>query len=413
MKKIAMICITTFVITFIVSFLFLTSKHKNENKPPEEPETPKVATADYMDFDFEMIKALNDDYSENTLISPLSIAYALNMLNEGAQGDTRTQITELLGNYKLLKNVNVENRISLANGLFIKNDYKEQVNTPFIETLKNNYSADVLFDEFKDPKVINDWASEKTYKMIKEVVKEISNDFVLGVANAIAIDVNWLTQFECDNTGSETFTLIDGKTLETAMMHETDKVTYIKSDNAQGIIKDYEEYNGIGLEYIAILPNSNIKEYINSFDKNELDTLLKNKTYPSGKIEINLALPKYTYDFDYTNFMNALKSLGMKDAFEGDKANFHNIMDNIYVSQAIHKSHIELSENGTKAAAVTFFGLDKNAMFEEEKEKIDIKFDKPFLYLIKEKNSNNIWFFGTVYEPMKIEDHKCNYSSEY
>ena len=74
----------------------------------------------------------------------------------------------------------------------------------------------------------------------------------------------------------------------------------------------------------------------------------------------------------------------------------------------IHKSHIELSEDGTKAAAVTIIMLKDSAFhMTEEKKEYEVKFDKPFIYIIKEKHSNNIWFFGTVREPMKAEDNKA------
>ena len=98
--------------------------------------------------------------------------------------------------------------------------------------------------------------------------------------------------------------------------------------------------------------------------------------------------------------------MGITDAFDENIADFHNIINdntnyNLYVSEAIHKSVIELNENGTKAAAITYFGMSKNSMMPKEKEVINIKFNKPFLYIIKDKNNDNIWFFGTVYNLSK------------
>ena len=130
---------------------------------------------------------------------------------------------------------------------------------------------------------------------------------------------------------------------------------------------------------------------------------------------INYSIPKYTYDFDYKQFQDDLKSLGMINAFNENNADFSKMLNensllNLYISKSIHKSHIELSENGTKAAAVTIFIMDKaTGMIGDET--INIKFNKPFIYIIKEKNNDNIWFFGTVYEPIKWEDNKdiCTY----
>ena len=171
-----------------------------------------------------------------------------------------------------------------------------------------------------------------------------------------------------------------------------------------------ENENTVALEYIAILPNKDITEYLKTFNANELNNLLKTKKSSDSKTDINYSLPKYTYDYTYEEFQTMLNQLGMTDAFNGSLANFKKMVNEdseleLFVSKSIHKTHIELSESGTKAAAVTVFILDKNTAFIEKKEVINIEFNKPFIYIIKEKNSNNIWFFGTVYEPIKWEDN--------
>ena len=85
------------------------------------------------------------------------------------------------------------------------------------------------------------------------------------------------------------------------------------------------------------------------------------------------------------------------------------IDENVYVGEAVHKTRIELNEKGTKAAAVTYFGMFKNAMeIENDYEEVDIKFNKPFIYLIREKNTSELLFFGTVFEPNKWEGMTCS-----
>ena len=244
--------------------------------------------------------------------------------------------------------------------------------------------------------------------MIDKALNDINKDTVFVLANVLAIDAEWSNKFECNKTSGEEFNKIDKTKMNAAMMHSSNDVVYIKNDNAEGIIKNYKTYDDVSLEYIAILPKEDIIKYMKKFDGAELTSLLKNQTAPNSETDINLSIPKYTYDFDFSNFKNALKSFGIVDAFDSTKANFTYLAPDIYVDQAIHKSHIELSESGTKAAATTIFTFDKNAIVENQKEIINIKFDKPFLYLIKEKNSNNIWFAGIVYEPIKIEDNKCD-----
>ena len=210
------------------------------------------------------------------------------------------------------------------------------------------------------------------------------------------------------------------------MMHSNEDVYYIESDKAKGIIKDYKMYdkttgevvydksnnnNVIELEYIAILPNDDLKEYIDNLDNTEFGKLTASKRKSDDKLTINYSIPRYTYDFNYDRFKNSLVNLGAKDMFNPATADFRNMVNEksnlkLYVSQAIHKSHIEFSENGTKAAAVTALIMDKATAFIEEQEIINIEFNKPFLYIIKEKNNDNIWFFGTVYKPDKWDGNK-------
>ena len=107
-----------------------------------------------------------------------------------------------------------------------------------------------------------------------------------------------------------------------------------------------------------------------------------------------------------------LKNLGINEAFDEDNANFTKmieIKDNVYVGEAIHKTHIEVSESGTKAAAVTYFGMySKSSVEPRPDEIIVIKFNKPFAYMIREKNSGEVLFFGTVYEPNVWKGTTCS-----
>ena len=394
------IILLTFIIliTLLLSFLIYWKFFK-ERKEPDNPITLNST------FDYNMIHMANKN-KDNYMISPFSIAYALSILNEGAKGNTKTQIDRVLGNYKLNKVTNDENRIGLSNALFIKNENKNDIRETYTNNIKNNFDADILYDDFITPKVINDYAKEKTFGMIDNVLDNIDKDFVMGIMNAIAIDVEWKHKFDGYSTNKEIFTNLDNTTNEVDMMHSSNDITYIENENAKGIIKEYDKYGDNELIFIGIIPNNNIKEYINKFDKNELDSLLNNKKEPSSKLDINLSLPKFKYNFDYEDFKNDLKEMGIIDAFDENIADFHNIINdntnyNLYVSEAIHKSVIELNENGTKAAAITYFGMSKNSMMPKEKEVINIKFNKPFLYIIKDKNNDNIWFFGTVYNLSK------------
>ena len=417
MRKKNIIIISLIVILMILSVGIKIYKKNNE---------PKKYNLDFgseTHFDYKIIKQANTHYKENYMISPLSIAYALSILREGSTDNTKKELDDLLGDYRLLNVVNVKDKISLANALFIKERFKNSVKNEYVSKLTNDYDAGVIIDEFKTPKKINEWVNNKTFNMIKDPIDELPDSFVLGIANAIAIDVEWEQKFENCETRKDSFNLTDGTKLDTAFMHTEDTFEYFETKGAKGIIKDYGIYdyktgerinryssnydknNTVELEYIAILPED-LNDYINNFNLEELKNIEKNTTKYDSKTELHMYLPKYKYDFDYSDFEDDLKKLGMIDAFDPNNASFKNISnEQISVSKAIHKSHIEVSEEGTKAAAVTMFLITDGMALADEKEIINIKFDKPFIYLIKEKKSDNIWFFGTVYEPMKWEDN--------
>ena len=397
-----------------------------KEKVPQKPKDPSILTpvVDIEKMDYKLFNQLYLNKS-NYLISPLSIAYALNMVNDGANNNTKTQIDKIINDYSLPKINNIPNVLGMANSIFIKEDFKQNIREEYINTLNTKYGAELKYDTFENADNINKWVNEKTFGMIPKLTESVSKELVLVLMNALAIDIDWKNQFKCSYTSKYEFTKSDGSKKEVSMMRsdEGDILTYIESDTAKGIIKPYVSYdldtgsyateetsNSFELEYIAILPNENINDYLKTFNEDELNNLLNNKREASSTLQINLLLPKYSYDYDF-ELKDALVNLGMTDAFTENIADFSNILiENpevgVYISKAIHKTHIELNEKGTKAAAVTAFMLDKNTSIRDEKEMINVTFDKPFLYLIVDKNTKNIWFMGTVFDPDEWDNNK-------
>ena len=253
--------------------------------------------------------------------------------------------------------------------------------------------------------------------MIPKAMEQISPDFVLGITNAIAIDVEWEEDFPCEHTRPQEFTTESGHKFDVEMMYAESGFSYISDDSVRGIVKDYKMYdrttgeeltspnnNSIQLEYIALLPE-NIDEYIKNFKIEDLKQMLTNKKENDEKTQFIATLPRYTYDFTYTNLDSNLRNLGLNQMYDPNNADLSKIISKeyaqLYVDKVIHKTKIELNETGTKAAAVTIVAVDKNTALPPEKLNIHIDFNRPFVYLIKEKNSDTIWFFGTVYEPLK------------
>ena len=408
-----LILFVVFVIALVT--IWITGGNRINNLINKKKDSVNPAVVRETDFNLKTLKTVNSvAKNSNYLISPYSMEVALNMLSEGANGNTKTEIESLVGNRKI-NDITSEN-VKVANAIFIKEIYKDGISVDYTNTLVNNYNSEILYDEFTKPNVINDWVNKNTDGMIKRILERMDPEFVLGLANAIAIDVKWENQFECQNTRSAEFTNGDNKT-NVEMMHQTySKVKYLKNDNEEGIILPYAKDSN--LEFVAIMPTSDLAKYIDELTKEELDELDKSFTQLTSKQELNLELPRFSYSYTLEDFIAVLNAMGIKDAFSSSKADFTNIMtrenmaknniDNIYVSQAIHKTYIDLNEVGTKAAAVTYFGLEKATALPIEKEYINISFNKPFMYFIRESKTKEMLFVGTVYEPNVWNGSTCD-----
>ena len=421
MKK-KIFIISTIIITILLVLSIIVLKLKKEIKENNEKENEEVTYIDG-EFTLNLIKAVNENKKENYLISPYSIELALNMLREGASGNTLNELNSALGNRNINNSI-IKDRISIANAVFIKNKYKPYILSNYYNKLKKNYDSEILYDNFKTPKVINDWVNEKTYGMIDNVINRIDDNFILGIVNAIAIDVKWNIPFDCSSTTSETFNQSESKNMQVEMMHKSFKnegYKYLENDNATGVIIPYKKYNtkgeevysgGNNLEFIAILPKDNILDYINNLTNAELSNLESSAMEASNNFEINLSLPRFKYDYNLDNFKEVLNKLGIISAFNSENADFTKIIprnsniENVYVGDAVHKTHIDLNENGTKAAAVTFFGMYSSTAIQEN-ESINIVFNKPFIYMIRDAKTKEMLFFGTVYEPNKWNGNIC------
>ena len=184
------------------------------------------------------------------------------------------------------------------------------------------------------------------------------------------------------------------------------------------------DFSKLDLEYIAIIPKGNINDYIKQLDQYELSKLLSNVKSPSTATDITMTIPKYSYDFTFDKIKLILYEKGITKAFE-EGANFKLISKDakLILSDIIQKTYIDFGEEGTYSAPVYFEKTtakkkttkkkttDTKAAAQPtnetvtQKEQVNIDFNQPFIYLVKERNGTNIWLFGVVYEPTLWEDY--------
>jgi len=391
---------------------------------PKEVEVKEPVQND-PNFDFAFLKIENN--KKNMLYSPLSIEYALKMLQEGASNHTYAEINKVIGNTELSKYTNIDNILSLANGLFIRDIYYEYVITEYINTLKEKYDAEVIEDPFRSAQNANQWIEDKTLGIIKDILSDdaVSDpDIGMLIINALAIDMEWVIQFDDSKTSGQSFYKDDGEEMiaTTLSLNEikSNNIAYYINDDITVLTLDLKEYEGRQFEFMAIMPKENLSGYVENISKEQINQIDKELILSSTTQDgVNVKIPKFKFNYNL-KLKEDLNELGIIDAFDKDKADFskmvylYKVDSNIYVGDALHKADIEFTEKGVKAAAVTIFSMfGFGGGFMMEKHPIDVIINKPFMFIIRDKNTKDIWFTGTVYEPNLWENDKEDYGKSF
>lgn len=428
-KLTTVIVLILLVVIIIAGVLFVISNKNNDSKGSQVEERNTIQTeskqtdiksdtkTDYSntDLSFKFLKMENK--KENMIYSPLSIRYALQMLNEGANSNTKAQIEKVIGNTNLRKYDNINDVLSLANALYIRDTYSKYVKDEYKNKLLNNYNAEIKYDAFKSADNINNWIENKTFGQIKNMLRDeiVTNpDNEMFLINALAIDMAWKEKFDGEDTHGGKFYLENGKEMTATMMNQetkSDSISYYKDNKITAISMDLEQYENEQMEFIAIMPNEDLANYIGNFGTDTLKSINDNLTLASKtKYGLDISIPRFSFDYDL-NLEDDLKTLEITDAFNPDLADFSNMSSKspLWVGGALHKANIEFTEKGVKAAAVTVIYMTDTMALADEKKPIEIRIDKPFMYLIRDKKTGEIWFVGTVYEPNSWENDKADY----
>ena len=349
---------------------------------------------------------------ENVFFSPYSIAMALSMAANGADGETKKEIENLLGiidleewnaNLQYLMNsfTDSEAVVNTANSIWWERDentFTKNVEEIFFNPLQFYYQADLFNVDFSidaTVDVINEWVSEATDEMIPTLLDDLDEETIMLLINAVYFNGGWETEFIAEDTFKEEF-YGTSSTSSVDMMHMyNNKFRYIKESGMEGIQLPY----GDGSIVMDIfIPEEGSTEDITSLygklTKDERNTLLT-KLSAATKIKINtLSMPKFTMEYKVPEMKNILINMGMKDSFDTDKANFDKVNPSMYISDVVHVAKVEVDEQGTKAAAAT--GLEFNLTSYIPEDMVDFIVNKPFIYLIRDLNTGSILFMGQI-----------------
>ena len=364
---------------------------------------------DITDFSVRLFQA-SAEGDANSLISPLSVLYALAMTANGADGKTLEEMESVLGMttqelnlylYSYLNNLpqGEQYKLSLANSIWFTEDDSFAVNRNFLQANADYYGADIYEAPFNDTtcKDINNWVKEKTDGMIPGILDQLPPDGIMCLVNALAFDGEWSATYGTHQVQEGTFTKEDGTKQEADFMYGEDRI-YLEDEKATGFMKSYK---GGKYAFVALLPKEgmSIAEYTDSLDGEVLHSLLSEPSYTT----VRTAIPKFETEYA-VEMSDILKTMGMPSAFDISTADFTGLgtstAGNIYISQVLHKTFISVGENGTKAGAATAIIAADGAMIETEEPK-EVYLDRPFVYMLIDCENSIPFFIGTMMDAEK------------
>lgn len=343
------------------------------------------------------------------VVSPLSVTYLMSMLANGADGETQQQILATLGwagegiQQPSLQDINDYSRmliektarldkavtVEIANYVAVNKEFK--LNSKFQKSVERDYKAGVESLNFTSPstlKRINDWCNDRTHGMIPSIINELDPDAVSYLMNAIYFNGTWKDKFSKEETKQEMFRGYTRDIQYVDMMHRHGEYFYADGDGYSAVSIPYG--NG-AFRMTVILPTegSFLRDVMASMDGGKFQALQRSME----KCNVDLKIPRFTTEVDLP-LNDIISALGAPLIFSSQADFSQFARGDFYVSKMFQKAKIEVSEEGTKAAAVTAAIMMMSAVRPEKKRNVVFHADSPFAYIISENSTGSIYFMG-------------------
>jgi serpin B len=361
------------------------------------------------DFGLKLLQKIAAEEKDNNIfISPLSVSMALGMTMNGANGITENAMQKTLGFdgmssdeinkayqslIKLLTSIDPLVQFEIANSIWSRKGFP--VEADFINTNKNYFDAMVQSLDFNTDAVntINNWVDDKTHGKIDKIVEKIPAEAMMYLINAIYFKGTWTYEFNKSDTQDGSFFITsDSETTVPFMSQTNDNIPYQQNDLFQAVDLPYGNKQ---FRMTVILPNykKDIDEVIDNLNAANWNTWTTAFVAQKG----TLHMPKFTMEYK-KSLSNILQAMGMQVAF-GPGADFTGINKNgnLFISEVLHKTFVDVYEEGTEAAAVTSVEISLTSVGGPSG--FFMRVDRPFLFAIREKSSGTILFIGKINNP--------------
>ena len=368
-------------------------------------------------FGFKLFQQMMADVETpygSTMASPMSVAYVLGMIADGAPlfDPTRTEILKAMGFEdkaatseltemdelfkKLIVNipkVDFQSRITMANALFCRQE--KPAAQQYIDHIANVYKADYSVLDFTSPealKTINDWSAQKTKGVIPQILDAIDNQAIAYFLNAIYFSGNWMTPFDEANTKEEDFTHKDGSKQKVDMMHNKLMMGFNANDTYTAVTTTMTSLQKYTMTFLLPNEGKTVEDVIQSLIDKPVNS------FPVTGTLVTLSLPRFTIEANHEKLIPELQKMGINRVFTD--ANMDVIWPEqrgLLVSRMKQKTSIKVNEKGCEAAAVTIAEMYATANGETQELLHEYTFtaDRPFVFIIREGSSAANFFVGT------------------
>lgn len=354
-------------------------------------------TDKYNEFTKETVKSIvSNNEGDNVVLSPFSILMLLLLAAESTGGTTRDEIVKVLGpkmSYdrfcEMMREINdaitKDPVLKNANAACVKPELGVTIHHTYIKSIKKHLSAE-LFASDDIISAINSWVKEKTNGMIPEIADASMENALAFLINAVAFEAEWQEPYRDYNIQEGVFNNADGSKSLVPMLNSEEE-RYIKTQSLTGFVKPYK---GGGFSFIALLPKRRGNAALVETLKDISFTKLYAKSVPKTVL---VTMPEYKCDFG-SDLTSLFKEMGVAEVFSAH-ADFSPMSDEwLKIDQILHKAHIEVDREGTKAAAATAAMVATGCFMPPSIPEVIL--DRPFIYAIMHDETQLPVFVGTA-----------------
>ena len=399
------------MLTLVMSLLLTAGAFADVNNHPR----PEIVRGSSNEFAVDLYAKV-EGAEENLFFSPYSLSSALAMVYAGARGETAEEMARTLNfpyrgdiihaSFGIVERSMSEAaakgdfQLSIANALWGQQGFgfREE----FLALTQKHYGAGLSEVDFIKATeaargTINTWVADHTQQKILDLMPEGSITALtrLVLTNAIYFKGNWVNQFDPKLTREEIFQVagaVLGELPTVPMMHQTKHFGYMEDERLQAVVLPYK---GRRLEMVILLPKK--VDGLPAVEAGLSEESLNARFKQFRSQEVVLSLPRFTTRSKFS-LKETLSDMGMRLAFT-DAADFSGMTtaEKLSISAVIHEAFVDVNETGTEAAAAT--GISMGLTSVEPAPPVVFKADHPFIYLIRDRETGVILFFGRFARP--------------